>query len=174
MGVMHLMTNSTPMTVANQHWVLCPEASSASQLTDPSTVWNAQAVYAPSPEAAVEMIRDLYRMGDYGEPIAPEGLDKIRLAQGEELPWASPSCVVSIVVPKDGFERVVYDMDHESILFCYGPEASIRKARPEEAESIIRESTVARDLEDEEQFNYGFNVLYKQEQEERAIAEMGE
>lgn len=171
---MHLMTNSTPMTVANQHWVLCPEASSASQLTDPSTVWNAQAVYAPSPEAAVEMIRDLYRMGDYGEPITPDGLDKIRLAQGEELPWNDPKVSVSVVMPKDGGERVVFDMDHETILFCYGPEASIRRASAEEAEPIIRENTCSRDQEDEEQFNYGFNVLYKMEQEERAIAEMGE
>ncbi len=170
---MHLISNSTPMTVANQHWVMCPEASSTDQLMDPSTVWNAQAVYAPSPEAAVEMIRDLYRVGDFGEPCAPEGLDKIRLAQGEELPWNDPKVSVSVVT-KDGVERVVFDMDHETIIFCYGAESSIRRASPEEAEPIIRENVCQRDQEDEEQFNYGFNVLYKMEQEDRAIAEMGE
>jgi hypothetical protein len=106
------------------------------------------------------MIRALYRrIGDF------RGLNEIRLAQGTELPWNNPHVSVSIVKPKDDVERVVYDMDHEAILFCYGAEASIRRASPEEAEPIIRENTCERDREYEEQFDYGFNVLYYEQME---------
>lgn len=159
---MHLMTSPHPMTVANQHWVLVPEAD----LDDPSTTYRAQAVYAPTPEAAVELIRDLYRIGNYGETREPESLTKIRVAQGAELPWNSPECTVTVVGKGEAGKDILVDgMDHETILFCYGNDVTIRKATPAEAEPVIRANTCERDKEDEEQFNYGFNVLYKEQLE---------
>jgi hypothetical protein len=150
---MYGISCSTPMTVANQHWVLCP--------TGEGRTMRAEAVYALSPEAAVEDMRKLFAMGDYMEPVDTSA---IRLAEGVELPWNMPECVVSVVT-KSGRELRVYDMDHETILFVYGADVSIRRATPAEAEESIRENTCARDEEDEEQFNYGFNVLYKEQLE---------
>ncbi len=154
---MHLMSNSAPMTVANQHWVLCPEGMN---IDDPNIVLSAQAVYATSPEAAVEQIRNLYRLGDFGEPAEPAGLSKIRLAEGAELPWNDPKCIAFVVMV--GREtHMMYDMDYEEILGIW-KNASVRRATPAEVEESIRARTVEQDEEDEEQFNYGFNVLYKE------------
>lgn len=158
---MHLMSSS-PMTVENQHWVMVPGGSN---VDDPNIVFSAEAIYAPSPEAAVEMIRDLYRLGEFGEPVEPAGLSKIRLAVGEELPWLAPTCDTTIILSGSKVLATVSGMDLETILSVYGETVSTRRATPEEAERVIRANTVDDDQRDEEQFNYGFNVLYKQEVE---------
>jgi hypothetical protein len=164
---MHLMTSSHPMTIENQHWVMVPDGC-----LDENPKFGAQAVYAPSPEAAVESVRNLFRIGDFGEPVEPAGLGQIRLAVGEELPWNALTCDVTMVLRDNKPIALVWSMDTETIHFVYGNDVGIRKATAAEAEPVIRQNTIAQDKEDEEQFNYGFNVLYKLEQEERAMAEM--
>ena len=54
--------NSAPMTRENQHYILCPDHEGAMK---------AEAVYAPSPEAAVELVQGLYKVGDFVH--APRG-----------------------------------------------------------------------------------------------------
>lgn len=153
---MHLLTNTAPRTVENQHYVMIPAEGG----------YKAEAVYAASPEAAVAETRRLFTTGDFGEPV-PEDVN-VRLAQGTELPWNN-DVSVGYIIEAEGSSTLYFGTENdarETYEFIFeGRPFSIRPATPAEKEKVIRRLQVEQDDEDEEQFNYGFNVLYHEERE---------
>jgi hypothetical protein len=145
------------MTIANQHFVMTPAGDGADapmQLTS---------VYANSPEEAVESMRTLFTRGLFEDECYPT--DKIRLAMGDELPWNLPSEDILLIFGHDGFETwdMISDMTAEEARKFYG-ESLIRIAKPttDRREAEYRERKLNDDLAYEREFNYGFNVLYKE------------
>ncbi len=156
---MFLTSPSQQMTVEAQQWVMCP--------TGENGAYKAEAVYAPSPEVAVEEMRKLFVVGDYGERLPPD--TNIRLAEGVELPWNDPATEVYVV---EGGDRRALSFaseteTRETYDFLYeGKPYTVRRATPAEIEQSMRAQQVEQDQEDQEQFDYGFNVLYHQMRDE--------
>jgi hypothetical protein len=144
------MFQSAPMTLETQHYVMCPEWDGTMKAT---------AVYAVSAEAAVEQTRSLFK-----EDPKYQNAD-IHLATGEELPWNHPESSAFMVSKKgDATPTLYFGMEEETrqtydFLFQGAP-YELRAATPEEKERSIRVRQLEEDERDEEDFNYGFNVLY--------------
>jgi hypothetical protein len=155
---MYLM-NAVPMTLENQQWVMCPEFEAGKMI--------AQAVYAPSPEEALEMIREIHK-AQFGEP-AHASFAEIRLATDADLPWNSPNNPAFIVESEKG--EPLYFGSEEDTRETYnsllqGKPFTMRPATAAEKEASIRRSELESDKDDEEQFAYGFDVLYPQMRDE--------
>jgi len=151
---MHLM-NSTPKSLANQQFVMSPDWEGN---------YNAETIYAASPEAAVEEVRKVFaEEGEKGEIR----LENIHAAEGAELPWNDPK-VEAYVFQKEGSQSTaVYFGDEAEARSTYeflfeGKPFMMRPATAAEREESIRNECLCRDRDEEEQFNYGFNVLYKE------------
>jgi hypothetical protein len=149
------------MAVENIHYVMCPTADDRSMKAEP--------VYALTPEEAVQQMRELFRLDDFCQPAAPESLDLIRLAKDEELPWNDPKDTAFIITCSE--REVLVHGEEDSLrkdyTFMYeGRPFTMRAATVAEKEESIRREQVRQDEEDEEQFNYGFNVLYPQMRDE--------
>lgn len=149
--------HTAPMTIANQHFVMTPAGDGADapmQLTS---------VYAHSPEEAVESMRTLFTRGLFEDECYPA--DKIRLATGDELPWNQPTEDILLILGHDGFETcdMISDLTEEDAHKVYGKSLMrIAKPTPEQREADYRERKLNDDLAYEREFNYGFNVLYKE------------
>ncbi len=159
---MYGMTSNVPMTVENQHWVLCP--------TGEDRALKAEAVYAMSPEAAVLMVRKMFAIGAFLEELPHN--ENIRLATGNELPWNN-DISVGFIIETEEASTLYFGTEgdaRETYEFIYqGKPFTMRAATPDEKEASIRRQQVESDERDEEDFNYGFNVLYKMEKEEAAL-----
>lgn len=147
--------SSAPMTLANQHFVLCPDHGGAMK---------AEAVYATSAEAAVEMVQGLYKVGDFGEPLPEADVSAIRIATGTELPWNDPTYDLTVMGKALLPMRLSEALDlYESYLDEHP--VPLRLATYAEREDYFRAEALRQDIEGEHEFNYGFNVLYKEQLE---------
>lgn len=150
------MFPTAPMNLETQHYVMCPDWDGTMKAT---------AIYAMSPEAAVEQTRALFK-----DNPKFQGAD-IRLATGEELPWNDPTAETYVVTTESPARFVVTSGDEKTVRETYnflfqGAPYELRPATAEEKEMMIRLNQVDSDKRDEEDFNYGFNVLYYEMRDE--------
>jgi hypothetical protein len=156
------MLRSAPVTVENQHFVFCPDLEGEPDGNGGFKTFKASVFYAVSPEAAVEEARKLYSLDDFHQAFDTSA---IRIAEGAELPWNVPGARWIIETETT---RVTLPGNREDLVKDYtfeGRPFTIREATPTEAEACIREDLAEGDFRDEEDFNYGFNVLYHQQRE---------
>lgn len=159
------MNKPAPMVLENQHYVMCPSGEHGA--------FQAEAVYAVSPEAAVAQVRNLYdNASDFGAPKVNFDLNEIRLATGEELPW-NHSEDAAFIVTRGESTNVSFHSEEETRKtydFLYqGKPYDVRPATVGEKEQSIRENQLGADIRAEEEFDYGFNVLYHQMREEGTL-----
>jgi hypothetical protein len=135
-------------TLATQHWVLCPNWSG------PMTV---QPIYAPTAEEAVANTRTIFAEAS---DIRPVDIESIRLATEAELPWNNPSLETWVGEERqpDGLRPFQMTMPEIDVRDLFRDRlVSLRPATPEEREMSFRLGALDQDLNDDEEFDRGWN-----------------